>query len=297
MAYVLQAACELLEAIRQVAERERAVNRHVPAAGSQAEHELDGQPIAVQQALTTARTLANLRLVVVEEHLASMARCVSDAQGVYAVYTLARTAAELSARAWWLLDPDLGPRRRASRAWVERRYSAQQVRRLPAFSRERAASNQAHLQQVEREGARGGLTAGKADRRPDGTSLMASVFEQAPELGEYAYQRLAAFTHGTAYALAAFLRLAAPAPEGALSGMTQITTTAVHDAEGLHLALIPYMKAVDRFTTYCAWPADEWRSHLAYTSSEIGNAREQAAAALEAGGQPPPALATEPEEP
>lgn len=103
-----------------------------PAPGSRAEEEIRAgfRPRKYRPVLE-AYQMAELRLVATADHLGTVAELLQRAESVYAVSALARTSLETSARAAWLLDPEIDGRIRGLRGLAEMLHAFREEARYP----------------------------------------------------------------------------------------------------------------------------------------------------------------------
>lgn len=273
MVYVLEPGCQQVRRSVAVAHRERERWSFEPADGSQVAAERIDPRERVRQHVNDAVTTAGLRLVAVEEHLEAMVSLAMQPTTTYSVYTVARTVAEISARAWWLLDPDLDAEVRAWRGLLERLYSLRQQAQLPNSDAEDA---QCREQELRRQAEDAGLDIPSVyNDRPAGTGLLGDVFGGSDrDLGVHTYKLLSAFTHGTSYALTEFIEPLGSADEhGIVQG--QVQTHAGREATAFLMALTPYTEAVRHQFTVHGWPQGHLMSQLLYTTWELSQVMER----------------------
>jgi hypothetical protein len=190
---------------------------------------------------------------------------------VYSIYTLARTVAEVSARAWWLLDPSIGSGGRAERGLAERIYALTEVGKLPIDGI--ADHTRGRIVELRRLAQAEGLSISRQHGRPGGGEVLRGVFgddEESRLLGDHTYKLLSAFTHGTSYALQRLIhRDTMRGSEVDGMGRVQVGTTANNEAVALLMAFLPYMEATRRQFALHGWDARQLSSQLVYTSSEL----------------------------
>jgi hypothetical protein len=107
----------------------RALEKDIARPGSPAHMEirdtdLDGPEPA--ESVRAAYQPAGLLLTAGTHLLGCIAQLMQPPIGILGYQIIERSVLEVSARAWWLLEPDLGGRKRVSRAWTEQLFAAQE---------------------------------------------------------------------------------------------------------------------------------------------------------------------------
>lgn len=283
MGYALDQLGGYLEEIQQ---HSTLVRRKVtPAPGSQAAREKDGCSPEVWAFIRQGVLLANTRLVVAEEHLATLGKLVRDTRSVYSVYTVARTAAEISALAWWLLDPEISVAERAGRGVGQRLYSIQQQGELPVENAKADAKKR--RREVLAQADRAGVTPVYVK---SATNLVGRIHatgmpqdkeaDKLQRLGKVQYKLHSAFTHGTTYALQHLMQPATPEERERMADMVdgdadttlmRVGTEASSEVVAVMGALLPYWAAAKSFMAYTGRHSQRWLSYVTYT---IGEARQ-----------------------
>lgn len=270
MAYALEPSAKDMERTVRLADavRERHGRRRQP--GSQFDDELAAAgDTRAGQHLHDGVGLAGLRIIVAGEHLESLAALVRSESTIYSVYTVARTAAEVAARAWWLLDPSIGGADRAQRSLADELYS---LDRREDLGGELAGNARARREELRRLADDENLHVKDRNRRPGGTALMREVFGivrgHDDDQGAIVYRLLSAFTHGTGYALNMLLEpTGEPDAEGLLP--TQVQTGVAWEATVCLMAFRPYRAALDAQRRLHGWHASGLLSQAAYTSAGL----------------------------
>jgi hypothetical protein len=204
VAYALEKACGYIEDILEVTSRVRHEHHHDPAPESPAEAERANTSGRAYQHVLDAQTVAGLRVAATEDHMSAIATLVTHPTSVFPLRTLARTASELSVRAWWLLDPACSPQDRAERGLSEALYSFQEQKQLPgADLRERAAERRRELAS---QAGNEGLHVSGDNKRPNSTMHLLRETLDDEDLGSIVYRLLSAHVHGTTYALTQLVR-------------------------------------------------------------------------------------------
>lgn len=286
MVYVLDHVGRYLQDIYRYGARARKQNGWVPDPDSPLADEYEAASEAEAALLRTASSFGEQRLVLAEEHLRVLGGLIRDPTTVYAVYSVARSVAELSARAWWLFAPG-NAHIRLSRLHGERLYSFRQQENLawpeveePQHTRREFLDRLHERQrQVEDEAARLGID---EVRRPKGTPLMEDLFaEDDDQLGAYIYGLLSAFTHGTQHAVVALIdkRRDEAGEDVALAAnmfVGQVSSDATREAHAVSMALSSYMKAMRSMLKLFGWNPGQWGVFVAYTSAGLRQATRTA---------------------
>lgn len=121
--------------IRRLVEHIRAeeadVYRHDPTEGSEARRELengeqrrDGSPWGPDP-VAEAQGMPGVRLFAADDHLNALSELVGSRHSVLGWAVACRNVLDASARAWWLLEPGLGARRRVARYFADWYQSVQ----------------------------------------------------------------------------------------------------------------------------------------------------------------------------
>jgi hypothetical protein len=182
-------------------------NGFEPGAGSRAEAEIrEGFLAGKYRPVLEAYHMAELRLVVTADHVGTLAGLLKNAESVYAVSALARTALETSARAAWLLDPRIDGLTRGCRGMTELLYAFREEAKysIPTFHplvRKRigglvAGAESASIEVFRHRHSNEPLHFGEP--RPGATDVIRAFMDSA---GELAYRELSAIAHGNPTAL------------------------------------------------------------------------------------------------
>ena len=179
---------------------------------------------------------------------------------------LARSVLEFSARTVHLLDPGIGPSRRAIRAVIEEAHSIDAMRtaakRMFGAQSEQYRALRTRSSRLRQEAA--ALSSSAVEGNPDKWDLdgerLARPSEIVEELGELSsagrvmrgvYDQLSAFVHPGLGAMLYF----ATDDSGAA---TDVATTSIQDMEAIaQNALGPYYTAMRRFATFAGWDPPE----------------------------------------
>ena len=216
------------------------------------------------QAIRNGVHTAGVRLMAVEDHLAAIAALVEEERVIYATYSVARVAAEISGWAWWLLDPNLDGSTRAARCITDRFYSLGQQRNI-GFSKEaRIEEARAEAEDAGVRLKKQGNTWRSLEKRPSSSDLMRQVYgngEADSRLGSRTYSLLSAFSHGTAYALLEVITpLTSPDEKGRVWG--RVNTQWGKEVRVIALAVQPYILAVQAQFRLHGWTDERLGIHL-----------------------------------
>lgn len=264
--YPLDRAAGYLGRIPVIAARMRAATGERPADGSPLRRQVDEAGDAGSFILDGYSGAVG-RLAVAEDHLAALGQLIADRQRVFPQYTVARTAAEVAARAWWFADPALTPQRRARRGFVDRHHSLSA--QLSVASPDLRPGIQDRRRAVEQKATRAGVGSARGDRWPDASNLLRELWEDQ-HLGGSIYALLSSHGHGALFSIV--YMLGRPADEGDGGDYlrrAQVQAPVEREAMLVTMALKPYLAAVTRMVDVCSWGWDELRSHLAYLSGEV----------------------------
>jgi hypothetical protein len=155
-------------------------------------------------------------LMVTANYLASLPPLLGDQMVLFGFQAVSRSVVETAARAWWLLEPGIGPRMRVTRALVEKLYSNNEMH-LIDIAESRPESE--HLDRMatikERGEALGlemrfdeaGIVSGFVGVKRKGSTTAVKQFmaDIGFRHGEMWYRFLSAITHGTLYAATQYL--------------------------------------------------------------------------------------------
>lgn len=202
-----------------------------------------------------------MRLFAAEDHLEALARLLEDQSFAYAPASLARTALETSARAWWLLEPNIGARGRAARAMTERLGSLIKASRFPlpdvrTHQRERIERLLQTAKSLEHEEVRSkrGKLLGIGVAVPAATGL---IKMQLGAIGEIAYRDLSSIAHGVAHGLVRQLD-AMPDPTGQHDAIAIPVARLESVRAWISEAVLSFVLATDRQIGLDGWDAADW---------------------------------------
>ena len=134
----------MTDADKEVERLARLVYAHLIHISDQLGEEVDeapGSPYALERAnnemgpagkwgdepVHTAMSLASLKLTAAKDHILSLHKQLEPPHTLYGLAVVARASVEASAKAFWLLDPNISVRVRVARSLGEQLYSAQEA--------------------------------------------------------------------------------------------------------------------------------------------------------------------------
>lgn len=268
----IQGVARRLELLPKTAAEAREANAYRPGTNSQLRRELDDLDEYRVRVIDYGMNIARLRLVAAEDHLATLGVGFAHDQIIYGNYSTARACIEISARAWWLLEPDIDGETRTLRCLTDRFYSDGQM--LLASPEGRTAHVRATITERHDEAVAAGVELLRAPHgtyrttaaRPSGVDLLRAIFDPVTDteagevhLGEMLYRVLSAYIHGTDYALRQMLHGQGPADEDGLVP-TVIGTNLNLEVAVIMSTLVPYINAAD-----AEYRINDWR-HERYAS-------------------------------
>ena len=226
-----------------------------------------------------AYSIAKVRLLSADQHLELFGKVVVD-EFVFPPATIARGVLEPSASAWWLLEPQIGPRRRVMRGWGDRWRMQEEIKKIPAeqmqeHAKERRDAIASGAEQLE-------LT---VTRDPDGVPVRIQELEPPPPfteatrrvfaqiklvgtpladlkglefLGEYFYRWLSSTAHGQLHGLMEEMKPIQLSPGD--QGMRLTVAESSERAMGLRAiaAVFAYQEGFSRLAALYGWPRTDW---------------------------------------
>lgn len=235
-----------------------------------AEHEYKGGEPWGNEPVAEAHNLGQLLLFTSNECARTATRLfTSEPTPVYAHMVLARAALEQAGRAWWLLDPTIGIRRRVARGINERLFGLYQQRDLPIdqTDKDRARDRYAALLA---EGEQLGFSKMRKhpktpftfeEERPGQTAVVRSLLTQGDDanLGKLVYGYYSAVAHGTTFGLTQSVSHEIP-PAPGMPGVTRrAIVTRSQDVVSLLTGLILGLgRAVQARNELFGWPSKSW---------------------------------------
>jgi hypothetical protein len=196
---------------------------------------------------------------------------VPDITPVYAHVILARATLELASRGWYLLDPDIGVRRRVARGMNDRLFGLKQQLRLPLpdGAKDKATARRtailAEAQRLEFEMLPGPPKEPQFidELRPGQTELIESIMsvEGDDSLGTFAYGLFSAVAHGTTFGMSSSVTTDAPD----LPKTPGITWGAVYTGSfdvviALSVVIAGLVEGYRRRNKLFGWKSETWNS-------------------------------------
>jgi hypothetical protein len=169
--------------------------------------------------MSTVYASARIGLTAVAEQALAIAQLIIDptigVHGVLGVEVCCRSAVEIGARSWWLLDPTTSAHDRTARYLADQLYSAYEAEKLAAAMGWMqpvnvigiSPSSADLLTKITELGMVAGGTKNNPEvdgqRRPTSTDLVAMMLRSTPygDSRQMIYRLLSATTHGTMYSL------------------------------------------------------------------------------------------------
>jgi hypothetical protein len=185
-------------------------------AREEAEAAMKAGGVPLKTALRSAYSVMNVSLFAAMQHIDAIALMLeANNPPPYAISVQARSALEISGRAWWLADPNLDFNGRTKRALIERLASAIEVDRLETSGKLEAGQlgapptvgamlTEIHELRYICNSRKPPVTI-EDQRRPSATELIADFLKPELERGHQAiYRLLSAVAHGTLWGLMIF---------------------------------------------------------------------------------------------
>jgi hypothetical protein len=195
------------------------------------------------------------------QYLAALSQLLNDEMALFGFQAVVRSLVESAARSWWILDPNIGVRERVERAYEERWYSLQELRKAnnsvkpqPLKSHEslmlKISADAAQLGLAERTSNEQELVnvkkiVGYGKRRPDSTDLIPEFLEPLglPN-GELWYRSVSGITHSVLYATMNFWEPGIVESSGMLKLEPQLPLITV--ANAAVLGVVAYLGSIER---------------------------------------------------
>ncbi|MEX0756129.1 MAG: hypothetical protein WD556_13620 [Actinomycetota bacterium] len=194
---------------------------------------------------------------------------------VFAHTVIARACLEHAGRAWWLLEPAIGVKRRVARGINDRIYSLNQQSRLPIDNPDVTKASDRREALFDQGNALGfhkvhNKVTGPMleENRPGNTKLISKLLSTRheedlggidPSLGGVVYGLFSAVAHGTAFGLAQSITVDAPNLPKDVPGRTWAAVYTGSEAVVIVLSalLMGLAEAVKRRNTLFGWEAKE----------------------------------------
>lgn len=252
-----------------------------PRPGSQAAKEIAEQGPFVARSKTPvldAHSMALMRLSSATEHFTCLARLIEEPAFAYGPASLARTALENSARAWWAFDPALGVKMRIARGRTDFIVNLKEVARLLDAIDQIATDAERATNQEVRDKTMGILSAIVADTEAIGLHVLrnkkgipigveekpigptAVIAAQLGDMGRIAYNDLSAVAHGTLFGMASRLEEVGriPTMEGVVLAAPSLKMPLLRNL--IAVALHSYREATDRRMKLYGWDMTDWNA-------------------------------------
>lgn len=245
-----------------------------PAADSNAAQDEAAADPPMRELLGMAKALGVVRMAAAEDCLASAGVLLQQGHS-YAAFPVIRASSELSARAWWILDPRPEPRERVTRYLADFWNGLEEYRKIPApggraalwsdARRSASLAEEAGFLVRERQGGVPALTPFEASPKPE--HLLRQMLGEAPPevrpAANYSYRLLSAFAHGEVAALQFVTGSPAEDDRITLGGRNEKVRPQLLIQSGL--SVVFYLLAVRRHLRYFGWPGGIWESQLTET--------------------------------
>lgn len=214
-----------------------------------------------------------------DDHVEGLCRVVQPDALAYSPMTLARSAWEMHARAWRLLDPGIGLRERVGRGMTERLYSLWEASKFPPEAREEQ-DPQGQIESLLATADAFGYVRSLGDerrppwvqeKRPGAAKVIGEAHREAlGEVGEATYRFLAAKSHGTLFGLVD------PRPYAPPGLNLRPVVAPVFLAMVLALTAVTQIYTVAREVEVYGWDTPEWRGWIQHVLDRSLNAFERA---------------------
>lgn len=251
-----------------------------PSPGSPADVEIasesDFRSSWTERPLYDANGVAAAILLSALDHVRALHRAFDVPPLAWASETLARACAEQSARAWWLLDPEIRARERVARYATEQLYSLREGQR--AEHELQSGRDPGELVSEIKEWAEhhnllvlseSGAPIAVGERRLSTTSLLERML---PGLGAQLYRSTSPVAHGTVGGVLGFVRSSVSAPDADVSAVEIRLSDVLRVTSCAFVAFLP---AMARFVSHFGWDATSWSSWEAMVRRRFGDLRRQ----------------------
>ena len=273
---------QALTATLSFGKRHLGVRTWEPAPGSEAAHELANTQsrqtgdLWGEQIPRTRYAAADLMMTGVLDNLATLRALLGDPMPTIGPTVVARSAIEIGATAWWLMEPRLGVRRRVCRELALSLASARRAGQVAEEidDPEGKAEGQAQEARVLRRITDLAIAAptGKpfapvieGESCPTATGLTASMFQSCFPEGaptKSFYRAYSAVTHGEIYGLMNFMRPATQ-PDGSILLEWQLPGQVLDST--VQIAMVAFREPFKRIRTVMGWGQleyDLWSAKL-----------------------------------
>jgi hypothetical protein len=241
---------------------------HGPESGSQADqewhHNTETGPGGAwgRKPVEFAYAVAGTALIpAAGQYLAALSQLLNDKMALFGFQAVVRSLVESAARSWWILDPNIGTRTRVERAYEERWYSLQELRKANnSVKPEPLKTHENLMLTISADAAQLGLTertdgeqelvnvrkiVGYGRRRPNSTELIPDFLEPLglPN-GELWYRSASGVTHSVLYATMNYWEPGIVQKSGMLKFEPQLPLITVANAAVLGVAA--YLGGIER---------------------------------------------------
>ncbi|MCA1695484.1 MAG: hypothetical protein LC749_12550 [Actinobacteria bacterium] len=219
---------------------------------------------------------ANMLVFAAEDNLRAVATLIG-AGSLYGPFTLARSAFETCAHAWWILDPAIGLEERLCRGGNFILYSHYERRKL---EREMGVA-ETRTPKIDAILSTPGLRVLSSRKRSpawlgsgwkDTTSLCRNLWQDPTEpestVGAVIYRALSATPHGTLHGILRNPRRIENLPAG-FTGMVSHEVNPDEVATFAACALVAYVLAAERQLAYFGWTGPAWDAWKAAAKKRI----------------------------
>jgi hypothetical protein len=260
---LLARVASVLHGYHQVSQSIYHLTQYRPSPGSPAQLELQ-VPEHQREYVRASHSIAAAYLTAAQDFIVSLSKQFEEPLPLYGPIALARACLENSARAWWMLDPDISREERVSRGFVERfnsLYEAAEVERAMGVPTPKSVQRAEEVAADARE--LGFPTIIKRGRwrlvepaRPFATDLLESM---GGHLGKVVYKFASGAVHGTTYALLQNLEVERRKNDGDTEELFFVPRRGLEPIVTLAgIAVTCLIDAFDRQLALYGWPNDEW---------------------------------------
>jgi hypothetical protein len=219
---------------------------------------------------SAAQEVAGVILFAAEDNALAMVRVLeSDPVSVFAHIVLARACLENASRAWWMLEPAIGVRRRIARRVNERLESLTELSRFPlsADFKQEAHEKAAALVAVSEDVGFGKLPSRRnhppeiVERRPSKTELVKGLLADKRDttIGDVVYRYSSAVTHGLMAGLGLSLASGWPRPpKGVGEAWAAIHTSSADVVNIMTAVVVGFGRASIRRNELFGWGSPAW---------------------------------------
>lgn len=275
---------EALESLVLVSAVARYPHRFDVVAGSPAEAEFAIQGCFAgswsDEPLAEVTGAGNMLVFAAEDNLRSIATLIA-CRSLYGPFTLARSAFETAAHAWWIFDPAIGLEERLCRGGNFILYSHYERRKLEreiGIPETRAAKIDEIIATAGQAGLRVTSTKKGSPRWlgsgwKDSTSLCRQLWQDpadpASTVGAVIYRLLSATPHGTMHGILRNARPVEGLPPSSTGTMAAQEVNSGELATVVVSVLVAYVQAAERQMAYFGWAGPAWDAWKAAVKEKI----------------------------